>query len=88
MILLETQADINLLGFYVLFFTVLISGFSIATLIRSNVNYRKRNAELSQSLYECREYSNNFNDITEKLKGYEKDIEQIEESRRGKRGEP
>ena len=83
MLLLETQTDINLLGFYMLFFTLFISAFSIVTLLRSNINYRKRNAELSQSLYECREYSNNFNDITQKLKGYEKDIEQIEEARRG-----
>jgi len=85
MILLETQTDMNLLGFYVVFFTLMISGFLIATLVRSNINYRKRNDELSESLYECREDSNNFNHITEKLNSYEKDIKQIEERRRRRR---
>jgi len=83
-VLLERQADINLLEFYVWFFTLSISGVSIATLIRSNINFRKRNAELSKSLYECRENADNFDHIKEKLKSYEKDIEQIE-ARRGKR---
>ena len=85
MILIEAQTDINLIGFYVFFFTVLGLSFSLLTAIRSNLNYKKRNEELRESLYECREYSNNFDDIEEKLKSYERDIEQIEEDRRGRK---
>ena len=75
MIVLNTTNDINLLVFYLFFFSVLISGFVIASLIRSNINHVQRNKELSDSLYECNENLYTFNNIKEKLKSYERDIE-------------
>jgi len=85
MILIGAQPDVNLIVFYVWFFTVLCLSFSLLTAIRSNLNYKKINEELSESLYECRENSDNFDELEDKLNNYEKDIEQIEERRRGRK---